>query len=194
MVHQSMPSEPVLQALVHRAQQGDTEAFEKLYEAFFLPMYRYAAFRVPAEMAEDIVADVFVKAWEKLHQFKVRKGIPFGAWLFRIARHTVIDTYRRERNFDEISEDLADPDTLNRADTSTRTNDLLRTVRAALDALPRRYREILVLSYIADLPHSEVARVLHLTEGAVRILKFRALRKLEAALPADIAERSFEAA
>ena len=194
MAHQSMPSEPVLQALVHRAQQGDTEAFEKLYEAFFLPMYRYAAFRVPAEMAEDIVADVFVKAWEKLHQYKAHKGIPFGAWLFRIARHTVIDTYRRERNFDEISEDLADPDALNRADAATRMSDLLRTVRRALDSLPRRYREILVLSYIADLPHSEVARVLHLTEGAVRILKFRALRKLEAALPADIAERSFEAA
>jgi RNA polymerase sigma-70 factor (ECF subfamily) len=132
------------------------------------------------------VADVFVKVWEKLHQYKAQKGVPFGAWLFRIARHTVIDAYRQHRNFDEVPEEIADPDALNRADADVRSNDVLRVVRTALDQLPRRYREVLVLSYIADLPHSEVARVLHMTEGGVRILKFRALRKLEALLPKDL--------
>ena len=86
---QQLP-EDELQRLVALAQNGDTDAFEQLYNQFFLPIYRYTAFRAPAEIAEDIVADVFVKAWEKLHQYKVKKGISFGAWLFRIARHTVI--------------------------------------------------------------------------------------------------------
>lgn len=181
-----------LQRLVTKAQDGDTDAFERLYEQFFLPIYRYTAFRVPADIAEDIVADVFVKAWEKLHQYKVQKGVPFGAWLFRIARHAVIDTYRRERDFDELSEELADPDALNRADADVRNSDVLRIVREAMSQLPRRYREVLMLSYIADLPHDEVARVLKLTEGGVRILKFRALRKLEALLPPDINDRSPE--
>ena len=184
--------EEELQRLVTLAQDGDTDAFEQLYLQFFLPIYRYTAFRAPAELAEDIVADVFVKAWEKLHQYKPHKGVPFGAWLFRIARHTVIDTYRRERDFEEISDDLADPDALNRADADVRTSDLLRVVRKAMDQLPRRYHEILTLSYIADLPHDEVARVLKMSEGGVRILKFRALRKLESLLPPDIADRSAE--
>ena len=188
-MQQQLPEEE-LQRLVMLAQDGDTDAFETLYMQFFLPIYRYTAFRISAEVAEDIVADVFVKAWEKLHQYKVKKGVPFGAWLFRIARHTVIDAYRRERDFEEVPEDFADPDTLNRADASVRHRDVLRIVREALDQLPRRYREILVLSYIAELPHHEVARVLHMTEGGVRILKFRALRKLEALLPPDINDRS----
>ncbi|MSR87064.1 sigma-70 family RNA polymerase sigma factor [Candidatus Peribacteria bacterium] len=191
MIQQQLP-EKDLQRLVVRAQDGDTGAFEVLYSQFFLPIYRYTAFRLPSDVAEDVVADIFVKAWEKLHQYKVQKGIPFGAWLFRIARHTVIDTYRRDRDFEEITEDLVDPDMLNRADAQTRTRDVLRTVREAMDKLPRRYREILVLSYIAELPHHEVARVLKMTEGGVRILKFRALRKLESLLPPDINDRSTE--
>ncbi len=186
---QQLPEEE-LQRLVALAQDGDTDAFENLYLQFFLPIYRYTAFRIDASAAEDVVADVFVKAWEKLHKYKPQKGIPFGAWLFRIARHTVIDAYRRDRDFEEVSEDLADPDVLNRADASVRNADVLRIVRKALDQLPRRYREILTLSYIAELPHYEVARVLRMTEGGVRILKFRALRKLESLLPPDIHDRS----
>ena len=188
-MQQQLPEEQ-LQRLVKKAQDGDTDAFEQLYQQFFLPIYRYAAFRVPKEIAEDIVADVFVKAWEKLHQYKVQKGVPFGAWLFRIARHTVIDTYRHDRHFDEVPEDIADTDELNRPDAGIKNREVLKVVRDALDQLPRRYREILVLSYIAELPHHEVARVLRMTEGGVRILKFRALRKLESLLPPDIAEKS----
>lgn len=192
-MQQQLPEEE-LQRLVRLAQEGDTEAFEQIYNNFFLPIYRYTAFRAPAEMAEDIVADVFVKAWEKLHKYKVQKGIPFGAWLFRIARHTVIDAYRRDRDFEEISEDVIDPDRMNRADAGMRNAEVLKTVRDALEQLPKRYREILVLSYIAELPHSEVARVLRMTEGGVRILKFRALRKLESLLPPDIREETGESA
>lgn len=190
MPAQKILEEAQLQRLVALAQDGDTDAFEKLYAHFFLPVYRYTAFRAPEELAEDIVADVFVKVWEKLHQYRVQKGVPFGAWLFRIARHTIINSYRKERDFQEVSDDLADPDVLNRADATVRKNDLLRTVRTAMAMLPRRYREILMLSYIADLPHDEVARVLRMTEGAVRILKFRALRKLESFLPPDASDRS----
>ncbi len=186
MLSEQIPEEMALQALVRRAQEGDADAFEKIYDKFFLPIYRYTAFRAPVEMAEDIVADVFVKAWEKLHQYKTQAGVPFGAWLFRIARHTVIDAYRKERNFEEVSEEIADPDSFNRADARVRTNDLLRVVRGALNDLPKRYREVLLLSYVAELPGGEVARVLRMSEGAVRILKFRALKKLESLLPPEM--------
>lgn len=172
-------------ALVRRAQEGDTEAFEKLYEHFFVPVYRYAAFRLPRSIAEDTVADIFVKVWEKLHRYKERRGIPFGAWLFRIARYTVIDVYRSQRGFEEVPEDLPDADPLNHPSRTVEQGELLRIVRAALAELPRRYREVLVLTFIAELPHSEVARVLRMTEGGVRVLKLRALRRLETLLPPE---------
>lgn len=177
--------ESALQDLVRRAQEGDTQAFEQVYEHFFTPVYRYTAFRVPAEVAEDLTADIFVKMWEKLHLYKVHKGVPFGAWVFRIARHVIIDSYRREREWEELSEELVDPDGDNLADSRTKTNDALRVVQGAMAKLPRRYREVLLLSYIAELPHSEIARSLDMTEGGVRILKFRALRKLESYLPPE---------
>lgn len=178
----------VLPEYVRRAQDGDTEAFAKIYDMYFLQVYRYTAFRVPREIAEDLVADIFVKAWEKLHTYQNRKNIPFAAWLFRIARHTVIDSYRTHRGFDEVPEGLIDTDLFNKADTKLGRDEMLQIVNTSLHALPNRYREILLLSYMAELPHSEIARVLHITEGAVRILKHRALKKLEDHLPENIRE------
>lgn len=173
---------------IRRAQEGDSEAFAKVYDMYFLQVYRYTAFRVPKEAAEDLVADIFVKAWEKLHTYKARKNVPFAAWLFRIARYTVIDAYRTHRGFEEISETLADTDMFNKANTKVERDDMLRIVNSGLDTLPERYREVLLLSYMAELPYSEIARVLRLTEGAVRILKHRALKKLETVLPDNIQE------
>jgi len=178
--------EAELQTLIAASKEGDTEAFGKLYDHFFLPIYRYAAFRLPKEIAEDVTADIFVKAWEKIHTYRAQKGVPFSAWLFRIARHSVIDTYRTNRGFEEVPEQLPDMDTYNHTETRMHRKDLVQSVQTALNQLPQRYREILLLSFVSELPHSEIARVLHLTEGAVRILKLRALRKLEKLLPSDM--------
>jgi RNA polymerase sigma-70 factor, ECF subfamily len=185
MIPPSLLSEKELQELVRRAQDGDTDAFGKIYDHFFTPVYRYAAFRLPREMAEDTTADIFVKAWEKLHTYKAHKNVPFGAWIFRIARHTVIDMYRTQRGFEEVPESVPDTDVFNRAEARMERKDTLRIVRGALNQLPKRYREVLLLTYVSELPYSEVARVLHLSEGGVRILKMRALRKLEALLPPE---------
>ncbi len=179
-------NEGQISALVAQAQEGDTKAFGQLYDHFFDSVYRYAAFRLPREVCEDVVADAFVKAWEKLHTYKARHGVPFGAWLFRLVRHTVIDSYRRHRDWEEVSEDTEDHDLLNRTEARVKRQHLLKTMRGAMDKLPSRYREVLQLSYVADLPGSEVARVMRTSEGSVRTLKFRALRKLEQELPPDI--------
>lgn len=182
---QELPNGDVIAALVRKAQEGDTAAFGQVYDEFFDPIYRYVSFRIAHELVEDLVADIFVKAWEKLHTYVPRAGVPFGAWLFRIARHAVIDLYRGEQEILEVPEDMEDTDDFNRADTQTHRNDTLRVVREAMENLPTRYREVLTLCYIAELPHSEVARVLKMTEGGVRILKMRALRKFASFLPTE---------
>lgn len=184
------PTDPVqeaeLQALVLRAQDGDTEAFGEIYDLYATPVYRYVVFRFPQELAEDLVADVFVKTWEKLHTYKRQQGVPFSAWLFRIARHSVIDAYRVHRGFEEIPEALPDDNRDNQPRARLERAMVMRTVRKAMNELPRRYRDALLLSYVADLSHADIARVLNVREGTVRILKFRALKRLQKLLPPSL--------
>jgi RNA polymerase sigma-70 factor, ECF subfamily len=184
----SQSTEFELQQLVKLAQDGDTDAFGKVYDLFFDQVYRYASFRVPSEVAEDLVADIFVKAWEKLHTYTQQKNVPFAAWLFRIARYTVIDSYRVQQVLEEVPEEMEDTDTFNRAETRVKRRHLLTMVRGAMQELPAKHREVLELSFMAELPNSEVARVLKMREGAVRTLKSRALKKLESLLPPEIVE------
>lgn len=172
-----------LTALVTKAQDGDTEAFGNIYDAFLTPIYRYVVFRFPEDLAEDLVADVFVKAWEKLHTYKARAGIPFSAWLFRIARHALIDAYRAERGFEELTEEYVDETRDNDPKVRTERTLSVATVRHAIDQLPKDYREVLLMHYVAGLGHTEVAKALSMTEGYVRIMKFRALKKLQGLLP-----------
>jgi len=174
--------------LVSQSKEGDTDAFGKVYDHFFPAVYRYAALRVPEAAAEDIVEEVFVKAWEKLHMYKARKNVPFGAWLFRIARHEVIDAYRTTRTWVEVPEDVSDPDELNRADARVKREHLMQVVRRALTTLPKRYQDVLSLSYLSELSNAEVAKVLKISEGSARILKFRALKRFKAALPEEFLE------
>ncbi len=184
MAPHALPPEELKQ-LTQRAQDGDTEAFGKIYDAFLTPVYRYVVFRFPEELAEDLVADIFVKAWEKLHTYKLMAGIPFSAWLFRIARHSVIDAYRSQRGFEELTDDIIDEDTDNNPKTRTQRAMSVATVRSALEQLPKDYRDVLLLHYVAGLGHAEVANAMRRREGHIRILKFRALKKLEALLPHD---------
>ncbi len=175
-----------IKSLVLKARDGDHAAFEELYDHFFTQVYRYCAFRLPKEVAEDVTADAFVKVWENLPRYEPHPKIPFGAWLFRIVRNQVTDVYRKERVMHEMPEEVPDHDVMNRADHRTKRNDTIDIMRAAMDKLPVRYRELLLLSYVSELPTHEVARVLKMTEGGVRILKHRALKKLETLLPKDL--------
>ncbi|PIR48303.1 hypothetical protein COU80_05015 [Candidatus Peregrinibacteria bacterium CG10_big_fil_rev_8_21_14_0_10_55_24] len=174
--------------LVAQAQEGDTAAFGRIYDHFFPSVYRYAALRAPSAAAEDLTEEIFVKAWEKLYTYKPRANVPFGAWLFRIARHEVIDAYRTTRTWEEVPEELCDTDEFNQADTRVKRAHLLAVVRKTLAVLPRRYREVLELSYLSGLSTAEVAKVLKTSEGSIRVLKFRALKRFRDALPPEFAE------
>ena len=86
-----------IERLVAAAKLGDPEAFGALFDHYYAPVYRYVAARVgrPSD-AEDLAQLVFVKALEALPRYEVR-GVPFGGWLFRLARNVVIDHIRTRR-------------------------------------------------------------------------------------------------
>ena len=84
--------------LVRRAQEYDPGAFGEIYERYYNGVYKYIYYRVGDQsLAEDVTMEVFVKAMESIDGFTFR-GIPFSAWLYRIASNLVVDHFRRQPN------------------------------------------------------------------------------------------------
>jgi len=92
--------------LIQQAKSGDKSAFGKLFDMYFTPIYRYLRLRCGNEQdAEDLSAEVFMRAWEKLPGFDLRAGDSmFRSWLFRIAHNLLIDRYRKGDKEESVAE------------------------------------------------------------------------------------------
>jgi RNA polymerase sigma-70 factor (ECF subfamily) len=174
-----------IERLVGAAQQGDPEAFGSLFDHFYGPVYRYVAARVgrPSD-AEDLAQLVFVKALEALPRYEQR-GIPFGGWLFRLARNVVIDhsrTRREHATLDVIVEQANDEDG---PDELAQMRQEMQQVARALRRLTAEQREAIELRFFAGLSAREAAEVMGRQEGTVRGLQFRAIAALRRELGID---------
>ena len=171
-----------LDRLVQEAQRGDPGAFGQIFDEFHGPIYRFIASRVgrPSD-AEDLTQLVFVKALEALPRYQAR-GVPFGGWLFRLARNATIDHIRTRRDHDEL--DVA---TDRRTDEATpEALAILRTdldeMAIALRSLTPDQREVIALRFFAGLSGREAADLMGRQEGTIRGLQFRAIAALRIAL------------
>ena len=164
--------------LVAGAADGDGDAFAALYDEFAPRLYRYVAFRVrePSD-AEDLVQRVFVKLIEALPRYEQR-GVPFSAWLFRLAHNAAIDFARTGRDHAPL-EAVADRpgDAPDPADVATSSADAA-VVDAAIRTLTADQQQVIACRFFAGLSTAETARVLGRGEVAVRALQFRALGAL----------------
>ena len=174
--------EETLDRLVAEAQRGNAEAFGGIFDAYAGPLYRFIASRVsrPSD-AEDLTQLVFVKALEALPRYEAR-GIPFGGWLFRLARNAIIDQARTKRDHlslvwasTRVSEE-ASPETM-----ATLRDDIDR-VAAALEDLTDDQREVIELRFFAGLSVAEAAEAMDRQEGTIRGLQFRAIAALRRSL------------
>ena len=166
------------QGLVQRAQRGDKEAFAQLYEVHFDKIYRYVILRVGNKAeAEDMTQQVFVKAFESINSFRW-KGIPFSAWLYRIAHNLVVDHIRREKKRPTVplEESLVVGDSEPHTEVE-RKLDIERMVSATWQ-LTEAQREVISLRFAAGLPIAEVAKTVGKSEGAVKALQHSAIAAL----------------
>ena len=172
------PPLPEEARLVDQAKTGDPEAFAKLYDAYVERVSRYIYFRVSEERdMEDLVSQVFLKAWEHLDRYKMGSS-PFVAWLYTIARNLVIDHYRTKKNTLPLEEAIALPSDMEMPDEEAQTHFDLEAMRDALQVLSKDQQQVLVLKYIAGLPNESIAKVMNKQEGTVRGLQMRALQIL----------------
>jgi len=141
-------------------------------------VYRYALVHVrePAD-AEDVVQRVFLKVIEALPSYEER-GAPFGAWLFRIARNTVIDFGRAKRPAERLDSVLDRRDlTPGPSDLAERRADR-QAIHDALGLLTPTQREVVLFRFFGGLSHAEIGALVGKPENAVRGIQFRALATL----------------
>lgn len=167
-------------ALIMKAQQGQHEAFGELYERYTTTIYRFVCLRLGSQQdAEDITEEIFLRAWHNLPKYDER-GIPFAAYLFQIARNALIDHYRKNRNTissidDDINLSGMDPDPEDEVSRRLDFQDLQRV----MTHLPEDYQNVLTFRFLSGLSPEETAQIMNRSEGAVRVLQFRALAALK---------------
>jgi len=166
--------------LVLRAQKGDSEAFGVLYSWYLDAIYRYVYFRVDTTAtAEDLTEEVFVRAWEALPTYEIRK-YPFKSWLYRIAHNLVIDHRRKQQPVavdDEVLHTIASPVNLPEevvVDVQD-TEALLRAVHK----LDEEEQQVVILRFVEGLSHKEVAEIIGKSEEASRVIQYRTIQRLQ---------------
>ena len=178
---QASPQEATLnqaeiQRLVARATDGDFEAYGELYGTYLNRIYRYVFYQVKDKMtAEDIVEEVFVKAWKAIGSCKGKEQT-FLPWLYTIAHNHVIDNFRSKKK--ELPMEI---------ETITEVSDHKLEIEIKLEHqqllniiadLPENQRQVIILKFIDGLSNREIEQVMQKTPGAVRILQMRALAAL----------------
>lgn len=173
---QSVSSEA---ALIERAVRRDVSAFTALYDGHVNRVYRHVYYWVRSQAdAEDITQEVFVRAWKSFHKYK-HTGAPLIAWLSTIARNLITDHYRARKKLVPLDEAMeldcgedADPAAITEASFDR------GFVRDGILRLKGEQQQVIVMRFIDGLNYDEVARALNKSEGAIRVIQFRALKEL----------------
>ncbi len=171
-----------INALVEQAQQGDQTAFGMIYDQLIDQIYRYIYFKTPSvEIAEDLTEDVFFKVWKNLKKYK-NKGVPFSAWVFRIAHNEVVDFYRKNKEVLALDDTWQDHKQENAPQNLIEKQLIQKEVQIALRGLPENQAQAIILKYINDLSNQEISKTMEKSETAVRVLLSRGLNKLQTIL------------
>ena len=176
------------QVLVQRARNGEMGAFRDLVERYKKKIY-YLCLDLTGNHhdAEDLSQEVFIKAYRSLNKF--RGDAKFNSWLYRITVNTCISHGRKkavsammlQEDFDSenTSQHLSPGISIHNPERSAEAGLMQQHIDNALQCLTPRERSIFVLRHYNDLPLKEIAHILKITEGTVKSMLFRAIKKLQ---------------
>jgi RNA polymerase sigma-70 factor, ECF subfamily len=160
--------EPAIEVLLVKAVlEGDREGFTQLYDLYAPLVHGILLARVPRTEVADLVQDIFLHAFKKLHT--LRDGAAFGPWIAMIARNRAVDFHRRSKVTVEINDELRGSD-----QHDSRATEILELIRS----LPEAYRETLVLRLVEGMTGPEIATRTGLTPASVRVNLHRGMKLL----------------
>ncbi len=157
----------------------DKDAFGDLYEIHFDGIYNFVYYRVGNRHdAEDLTARVFFKAMQHLRTYEY-KGVPFSAWLYRIARNLLANWFRdtSRRQFVSLEGNLRDK-AIKRPEVVTELAEDKASLLAAVRRLPPERQELLIFKYVQRLSNREIGQIMGRSEGAIKSLYYRTLVSL----------------
>ena len=164
-------------ALVRAAQGGDARAFGELYERYRQPLYRYCLARSDSpHEAEDLVSDVFLKAMESLARYR-DQGLPFIAFLYRVARNAAIDRSRKEKG-SSLFEMTVEPRSAVDVEGDAARSLEMDAILGAMRKIKPEYREVILLRFVEGYSAADVAKLLDKAEKAIWNLQQRGLERL----------------
>jgi RNA polymerase sigma-70 factor, ECF subfamily len=164
-------------AVLERAVQGDSEAFGVLYERYVTRIYNYIFYRIGSSYeAEDLTERVFMRALRHIGSYNNR-GLPFSAWLYRIAHNLVANWYRDNSRRKEIP---LDDGILVSHQSSFPEQELLlneehERLLHVIRKLPPDRQQLVILKFVDHLSNLEIGQIMGRTEGAVKSLYHRTL-------------------
>lgn len=154
-----------------------SEDLVKIFKSYNSQIFRYLYVRTHynKESAQDLTQDVFLKVWEKRKMYNSSKS-SVKTWIFRIARNTLIDFYRRSRNRSvPIDEQIIQVDDTDNTDNEIIYNNILDK----LEYLTHKEQDLITFYYIEDLSISEISEIIKKKYTATKISIYRALNKLK---------------
>lgn len=160
--------------LIKRCQSGDIDAFGEIYEMYVNKIYDFVYFRTShKETAEDLTSLVFMKALEKIKDFNLELGY-FSAWLYRIARNSIIDHYRTKKftaNIDDHAELKDSTDIEYEIDIKCSIDK----VKKHIDKLNKEQKDILVMRIWDGLSYEEISKIIGKSEANCKVITSRSL-------------------
>jgi len=153
--------------LVRAVLEGDRDGFARLYDLYAPLVHGILLARVPRMEVDDLVQDIFLHAFKKLHT--LRDAAAFGPWIAMIARNRAVDFHRRSKEMVEIDDEVRGSDT-----HDSRAAEILELIRN----LPEAYRETLVLRLVEGMTGPEIAARTGLTAASVRVNLHRGMKLL----------------
>jgi RNA polymerase sigma-70 factor (ECF subfamily) len=166
--HAEQSQEPAIEVVLVRAVlAGDREGFSRLYDRYAPLVHGILLARVPRVEVDDLVQDIFLHAFKKLHT--LRDEAAFGPWIAMIARNRAVDFHRRSKETVEINDEHRGSE-----QHDSRAAEILELIRS----LPEAYRETLVLRLVEGMTGPEIAARTGLTAASVRVNLHRGMKLL----------------
>jgi RNA polymerase sigma-70 factor (ECF subfamily) len=172
--------EPEQESLLVKRAQEDALAFASLYEMHVDRIYNYVYQRTGNRRdAEDLTARTFIKAFAHLGDY-VFRGVPFSAWLYRIAHNAVANWYRDRRRHQVISLDalMEQDDGQQRPEEASQAREQRQALLKIIRQLAPERQQLLILKYSEGLTNAEIAQIMERSEGAIKSLYHRTLLAL----------------
>ncbi len=166
--------------LLKKINQGDSDAFEQVYDLYIKKIYRYIYYKINSHtQTEDLTSEVFCRSWQYISQGKKIDNL--NAFIYKIAHNLVVDFYaQKEKTPIELNQELKESIPEKKDFTEKISiNFEIEEIKKVIKQLPPSYQEVIALRYLDELSISEISKALNKSKNSIYVLIHRSLKALK---------------